>query len=101
MIYWPALPTGRAEHLRPLWMMLRDWLPELRKNAEVFFGAKDALMLPHAVDDRCQVIGNFWQGMIDQACTAWMAQLAWLHYRHTLEPDLLRKIAWPPLTDDG
>lgn len=97
MIYWPCLPTNRADHLWPVWRMLIGWLPELRRNAAAFFGAPDALMLPHAVDDRCHAIGNFWQGMIDQACTAWMAQMAWLHYRHTMDETLLRDIAWPLL----
>ena len=97
MIYWPCLPTNQAEHLQPVWKMLLGWLPELRRNAAAFFGSPDALMLPHAVDDRCQVIGNFWQGTIDQACTAWMAQLAWLHYRHTMDVSILSEIAWPLL----
>jgi alpha-L-fucosidase 2 len=54
-------------------------------------------MLPHAVDDRGHVVGTFWAGTIDHACTAWMAQLAWLHYRYTLEEDILREVAWPLL----
>ena len=97
MIYWPCLPTNQTDHLMPVWRMLLSWLPALRQNANAFFGAPAALMLPHAVDDRCQVIGNFWQGTIDQACTAWMAQLAWLHYRHTMNISLLREVAWPLL----
>lgn len=98
MIYWPALPTNRANHLAPIWKLIHGWLPRLRENAAAFFKNPRALMLPHAVDDRCQVIGNFWQGTIDQACTAWMAQIAWLHYRHTLDESILRETAWPLLT---
>lgn len=97
MIYWPALPTNRPEHFKPVWRMLQGWLPQLRANAESFFGTPKALMLPHAVDDRGQVVGNFWQGTIDQACTAWMAQLAWLHYRHTMDDEILRDTVWPLL----
>ena len=97
MIYWPALPTNRPGHLLPVWRMLHHWLPKLKENAALFFGNPDALMLPHAVDDRCQVIGNFWQGTIDQACTAWMAQIAWQHYRHTMDRSILEKTAWPLL----
>ena len=97
MIYGPCLATNRTRHLRPLWALLQSWMPRLRTNGEKFFGVKGALMLPHAVDDRCQVVGNFWTGTIDHACTAWMAQLAWLHYRYTLDLGILRDTAWPLL----
>ena len=98
MIYWPALGTGRWDHFEPLWRMIRGWIPTLRANAAHFFGVDDALMLPHAVDDRCYAVGAFWTGMIDHACTAWMAQMAWLHYRHSLDEAVLREVAWPLLT---
>jgi hypothetical protein len=95
MIYGPALGSNRLAHFEPLWTMVRGWLPQLATNAEKFFGVKDALMLPHAVDDRCGVVGSFWTGTIDHACTAWMAQLAWLHYRYSLDERVLRDLAWP------
>ncbi len=97
MIYWPALATNRLEHFAPLWAMIREWMPVLQENGEKFFGRKGALMLPHAVDDRCQVVGTFWTGTIDHACTAWMAQMAWLHYRYGLDASILRDVAWPLL----
>lgn len=97
MIYWPALATNRLEHFMPLWEMIREWMPVLQENGEKFFGRKGALMLPHAVDDRCQVVGTFWTGTIDHACTAWMAQMAWLHYRYGLDEAILREVAWPLL----
>ncbi|MCX7003293.1 MAG: hypothetical protein NTV22_08480 [bacterium] len=97
MIYWPCLATNRLEHLQPLWNLLRTWLPAMRANGERFFGAPGALMLPHAVDDRGQVVGAFWAGTIDHACTAWMALLAWLHYRHGMDERVLRETAWPLL----
>lgn len=97
MIYWPCLPTGRFDHFWPLWDMIMGWLPQLKDNAAKFFDAPDALMMPHAVDDRCQVIGNFWTGTIDQACIAWMAQMAWLHYRYSGDERVLREVAWPLL----
>jgi hypothetical protein len=98
MIYWPALATNRTEHLQPMWDLLYSWMPQLQKNGEQFFGEDGALMLPHAVDDQCQVVGLFWTGTIDQACAAWMAQLAWLHYRYTMDEAILRDIAWPLLS---
>ncbi len=97
MIYWPALATNRLEHFEPLWAMIREWMPVLKHNGEKFFGRKGALMLPHSVDDHCQVVGTFWTGTIDHACTAWMAQMAWLHYRYGLDETILREVAWPLL----
>lgn len=97
MIYYPTLATNRTSHLQPMWDLLLGWMPVLQKNGESFFGQKGALMIPHAVDDRCQVVGSFWTGTIDHACTAWMAHMAWLHYRYTLDEEVLEKVAWPLL----
>lgn len=97
LVYSPALPTNRAAHLQPLWDLLRGWLPAMRAAGERFFGVPGALMLPHAVDDRCQVVGTFWTGTIDHACTAWVAAMAWDSYRYTLDETLLRDLGWPLL----
>jgi hypothetical protein len=98
MIYLPCLMAGRFDHLWPMWEMLMGWQGRMLENGGHFFGAGDALLMPHAVDDRCAAVGSFWTGMIDQACSAWMAQLAWLHYRHSLDERVLREVAWPLLT---
>jgi hypothetical protein len=98
MIYLPSLMAGRFEHMWPMWEMLLGWTGRMLENGGHFFGADDALLMPHAVDDRCAAVGSFWTGMIDQACAAWMAQLAWLHYRHGLDERVLRDVAWPLLT---
>ncbi len=97
LVYYPALMTNRTEHFAPLWKMIRDWMPTLQRNGAVFFGREGALMLPHAVDDECHVVGTFWSGTIDHACTAWVAQMAWLHYRYSLNETVLREVAWPLL----
>ncbi len=97
MVYGPCLPANRAAHMTPLWNMIREWLPELQADGERFFGVPEALMLPHAVDDRGRIVGTFWTGTIDHACTAWMALMAWQHYRYTLEEKVLREMAWPLL----
>ncbi len=97
MIYWPALGTNRLAHFDPLWAMIKAWLPQLKEYGEKFFGVPGALLLPHAVDDRCNVVGSFWTGTIDHACTAWMAQMAWLHYRYGLDEAVMREVAWPLL----
>ena len=97
LVYYPALMTNQLEHFAPLWELLETWMPTLRANGAAFFGDANALMLPHAVDDRCQVVGTFWSGTIDHACTAWVAQMAWLHYRYGLDERVLRETAWPLL----
>lgn len=94
MIYTPVLASNRANNLMPLWNMMANWTPTLQENGEKFFGRKGALMLPHAVDDRCHVVGTFWTGTIDHACTAWMAYLAWQHYRYSMDQKILEKTAW-------
>jgi hypothetical protein len=81
-----------------MWELILGWLPRLRDNGAHFFGAPGALLMPHAVDDRCAAVGTFWTGMIDQACSAWMAQLAWQHYRYSGDERVLREVAWPLLT---
>jgi alpha-L-fucosidase 2 len=100
-IYTPALATSRLANFRPLWRMINGWMPQLKKNGEAFFGRPGALMLPHAVDDRCHVVGTFWTGTIDHACTAWMAMMAWQNYRYGLDqydaPKLLSETVWPLL----
>ncbi len=97
MIYYPLLMSGKFDHFQPLWALVKAWWPEIKKNGQQFFQNERALMLPHAVDDRAKVVGTFWTGTIDQACTAWMAQLAWLHYRYAGDEAVLREIAYPLL----
>jgi hypothetical protein len=98
MIYWTCLSSNRTEHLQPLWDMVRNWLPDLRALGQEFFGVPDAIMLPHAVDDRGRTVDTFWHGTIDHACPSWIALLAWLHYRYSGDTEVLRDIAWPLLT---
>lgn len=97
MIYTPALPTNRADHFQPLWQLIREWLPTLQESGRAFFAEPEALMLPHAVDDQCHVVGAFWTGSIDHGCTAWMALLAHDYYRYSQDGDFLRELAWPLL----
>ncbi len=98
MIHLPGLPLGRTAALAPMWDLLRGWLPGMREAGRAFFKADDAVMLPHAVDDRCQAVGGFWTGMIDHACTGWMALLAFDQWRHDGDRKLLDEIVWPLLT---
>jgi len=98
MIYWPCLSSNRTAHLEPLWQMMRDWMPAMRAQGAAFFGDDEAILLPHAVDDRGRTVDTFWHGTIDHACPSWMALLAWLHFEHSGDTGVLRDIAWPLLT---
>jgi hypothetical protein len=75
MCYSPAYAGNRLSHLRPLFELIGSWMPRLREYAKTFVGIDDGIMLPHAVDDRCTIIGSFWTGTIDHACTAWVAKM--------------------------
>ncbi len=97
MIYTPALMSNRLEHFQPLLALLRDWLPHLQASGKAFFGRDDALMLPHAIDDRCQVVGAFWSGSIDHACSAWMALLCWDYVRFSGDTESLNDLVYPLL----
>ncbi len=97
LVYGAALATGQAAEMQPLWDMLREWLPRLRALGEGFYGAPGAMILPHAVDDRCQLMGSFWAGTIDQACIAWMASEAYKYYDFTGDTEFLRTLVWPLL----
>lgn len=96
-IYWPCFATGHWDHLNPLWDLIRSWMPKLIENGRRFFG-RDIVMLPHAVDDRSRIVGHFWTGTIDVACTAWMGQMAWFHYQYSGDSTLLDDIALPLLS---
>lgn len=97
LVYGAALATGHAKEMQPLWDMLQRWLPKLREYGEGFFGLPGAMILPHAVDDRCQMLGSFWAGAIDQACVAWMGRMSWQHYLFTGDLEHLKNLTYPML----
>ena len=71
----PGYRAGLFFHLRPLFEMVLSWREKLRENARCFVSIPDGYMLPHAVDDRCTCMGNFWCGTNDHACGAWIAMM--------------------------
>lgn len=81
MCYQPAFAGNRLEHLRPLFDLIDSWMPVLRENARKFVGVDDGLVLPHAVNDKCEIIGAFWTGTIDHACTAWVGKMMYDYWR--------------------
>lgn len=97
MIYEPSLASNRPDHFNPLWEVIHMGMPKFKTDGEKFYGRKNALLFPHATDDRGKLRGGFWAGIVDQGNAAWMATLAWRHYRYTLDKDLLAKTAWPLL----
>lgn len=90
MCYWPAYRANRPDNLKPVFKMLTDWLPELRRNAKFFVGIDDGIMLPHAVDDRGTCMGGFWTGAIDHGCAAWMMQMMYDYCDYFNDEEYLR-----------
>jgi len=95
MCYWPAWQSGLWDHLQPLFTMIESWLPSLRENARLFAGIDDGYLLPHAVDDRGAIIGAFWTGTIDHACTAWIGKMMFDYWLYTGDTVFLRRLAFP------
>ena len=95
MAYWPAFRGNHLDSLKPLFAMIKSWWPILRENARKFAGIDDGFMLPHSVDDRCRLIGGYWAGTMDHACTAWTAQLMFRYVTMSGDIDFLRSDAYP------
>lgn len=97
MIYTSALATNRVEHFKPMLDLIETLLPAFRRNGKLFFKNDNAIMFPHAVDDRGQAIGNYWGGTIDHATTAWVAFMTWQYYQYSGDTTYLRKLTYPLL----
>ena len=95
MCYWPAYKANKLEHLIPLFDLVWSWRDKLRENAKLFINIDDGFMLPHAVDDRCTCMGGFWPGVIDHACTAWIAQMMFDYCRYSGNTEYLAEVAYP------
>ena len=95
MCYWPAYRGNHLESLKPLFAMVKSWWPILRDNARKFVGIEDGFMLPHSVDDRCRLIGGYWAGTMDHACTAWTCQMMFRYVTMSGDIDFLRTDAYP------
>ncbi len=98
MIYTPALASNRTDHFKPLLQLIDLLMPQFRRNGQLFFKNANAIMIPHAVDDRGQAIGNYWGGTIDHATTAWVAFLTWQYYQYSGDTTFLRRVTYPLLT---
>ena len=95
MCYWPAYRGNHLETLKPLFAMVKSWWPVLRDNARKFVGVEDGFMLPHSVDDRCRLIGGYWAGTMDHACTAWTCQMMFRYVTMSGDIEFLRSDAYP------
>ncbi len=97
MIYLPLLMAGKFEEFEALFSMLMDKLPTFQENGKRFFEKENALLLPHATDDKGKISGSFWAGSMDHGATAWIAQMAWQYYKFTGKNEFLSKTAYPLL----
>jgi hypothetical protein len=95
LIYMPALASNTPENFKPMITMLDSLIPVFKKYGQNFFLNKNAMLIPHAVDDRGQVIGNFVTGTIDHATTAWVAHMLWQHYQYTGDRETLKRVTYP------
>ncbi len=98
-IYYLAFYGGNLDHLNPLFDMLEssDFQKVMRANAKALLNIDDGLLLTHTVNDRgyqCQ-LGFSPHSALDQMLGAWVAQLYWLYYRHTLDKGFLKERAFP------
>lgn len=94
--YWPGLRGNHVEHLRPLFAMVKTWIPRLRENARLFVGIDDGILLPHAVDDRGVAISaGFWTGVMDHGSTMWVADLMFQYYLFGGDRAFLKSDAFP------
>lgn len=95
-IYGLSFPTGKVEHLLPLFSMLDRCLDVFRENARRMVGIDDGILITHTTDDRGYACGGVGAGAcIDHAVSGWTAQLYWLYYQHTGDRQFLRERALP------
>lgn len=92
---WPAYASNQLECLIPLFTMIDRWKPLLAARAKQFSGEDDGYQLVHACDDRGQIIGNFWTGIIDHANTSWVAQLMWQYGQYAQDDEFLLREVYP------
>ena len=94
MFYMGAFKAGQSRALLPLFRLLASWKETLEHNARCFTGEEQGFMLPHAVDDRCRCMGNFWSGAVDHGCTVWMAQMIFEYVRYTGDLAFLKEFGF-------
>lgn len=92
---WPAYGSNLLDCLKPLFRMIEGWKPTLALNALRFAGIGDGYMLGHSVDDRGRPVGGMWTGTIDQANTAWVAQMMWQYARYAGDEDYMLNEVYP------
>ena len=98
LCYWPAFRGNHLDALKPLFRMIRGWWPVMRENARKFAGVEDGFMLPFSCDDRGRLIGGYWAGTMDFACTPWVCQMMMRYVRMSGDVDFLRTDAYLLMT---
>lgn len=97
MCHWPMLASNHLDLFEPGIKMIKGWLPKMADYARKFCGAQDALMLPHAVDDRCIPADTFWLCQFDPGSVGWTALLYWDLYRYGGDRKILSEFTYPLL----
>ena len=94
-LYSAAFASNHLEHLLPLFNRLESWREVLRRNAKVFCGIDDGLLIGMCTDDQGELLASGPGVLIDQACSGWTAQLFWQYYLYTGDIVFLRERALP------
>ena len=94
LCYWPAFRGNHLEALKPLFRMVCGWRDVMRENARKFAGVEDGFMLPFSCDDRGTLIGGYWAGTMDFACTPWVCQMMMRYVRMSGDVAFLRADAY-------
>ncbi|MDD4016780.1 MAG: hypothetical protein PHV28_02440 [Kiritimatiellae bacterium] len=95
LCYWPAFRGNHLESLMPLFRMILGWKPLMREIARKFAGVEDGYMLPFSCDDRGRLIGGYWAGTMDFACTPWICQMMMRYVTMSGDAEFLRTEAYP------
>jgi alpha-L-fucosidase 2 len=100
MNYWPAEVTNLSELHEPLFDLIGELAEHGKRTAEVNYGAR-GWVSHHNTDLWRQTapVGNWGEGdpvwAIWPMSAAWLSQHLWEHYAFGLDPDFLRRRAYP------
>ena len=90
MCYWPMATAGLTEWYGPYLEFIERLMPQGRLTAKEICGAKGAFLTGCCdpfVMGRSDNVGAIWLGS-----SAWLTQILWIYYEHTLDDSILLRI---------
>ncbi len=95
MIYLPGLQGNCNDHYRPLFSMLKSWMPTLQTYAKNYYGLDEAVHLPQKVNDRCRNLNPVPCNRLDVGGMAgWVATIMFKYYQYSMDTNFLRETAY-------